>query len=175
MWKKILIGTSFAALTALLVWGGINRTLAKNDVSTGDHRGGSQAAYAEESGDLLEMLFSSDTAVENYAAEKLDGYHGKGPHGDGEADCDEEHVAGEERFYRGGDIDADDPELDGRGGWDDDGFTHPGQSLPTEGDRQNWRGRGRRAQRLLKSSSPTLHCTKTCPARRIIQIGRAHV
>ena len=39
MFKKILIGVIFIGLMAVLVWGGVNRTLAKTESLSNDHGG----------------------------------------------------------------------------------------------------------------------------------------
>ena len=125
MLKKIVIGVLFVGLIGVLIWGGVNRTLAKAD----DHSEGSQGRTSLEYTSDENGIGGGWRGQGNLAMESAENEAAaRGRHGEGEEDCDNEHATGEdnERYsnnesveeesqgYRGGSLEGS-PEAENQG------------------------------------------------------------
>ena len=92
MLKKIVIGVLFVGLIGVLIWGGVNRTLAKAD----DHSEGSQGRNSLEYNADENGVGGGWRGQGNLAVESADNEAAaRGRHGEGEDDCENEHATGE--------------------------------------------------------------------------------
>jgi len=98
MWKKILVGVLFAALIGVLVWGGVNRTLARNDNSSDVHQGKEiQASVTDGSHGNPQGRTAGEFSSENVGSEQP----GRGPHTDREENCENEQASVGVQGWRG--------------------------------------------------------------------------
>jgi len=131
MLKKIFIGALFVGLIGVLVWGGVNRTLAKADDQSEGSMGRNSLEYnADETGVGVGRRGQDNLTVESAENEIV----GRGHHGEGEEDCDNEPATDAGNEQHGYNESMDEEAQGYRGG---------SVKLSPEADNQDARGRGR--------------------------------